>query len=145
MRGDNLAAPETGPQRRRDVSLPGLAAHVVNARTFEILRAAGVDMAAIAAASADPADAGHVYWMTTLAGQELGRLPFERQGQDLFDVTPTPLRNLRSAHRTRPHTAAGRQTGEAGRPRATRIGDLDPDQALRVDGVVTARADRINP
>jgi 2,4-dichlorophenol 6-monooxygenase len=73
----------------------------VNARTLEILRAAGVDMRAIAAASQDPADAGRVYWMTTLAGQELGSLPYERQGDDVLALTPTPLRNL-SQHRLEP-------------------------------------------
>jgi 2,4-dichlorophenol 6-monooxygenase len=86
---------------RRAVPQPAPAAHVVNARTFEILRAAGVDMQAIAAACQDPADAGQVFWMTTLAGTELGRLPYERQGEDVLALTPTPLRNL-SQHRLEP-------------------------------------------
>jgi 2-polyprenyl-6-methoxyphenol hydroxylase-like FAD-dependent oxidoreductase len=77
------------------------AAHVVNARTFEILRAAGVDASALDAACKDPADAGFVRWVTTLAGDELGSLPFERQGEDTLDFTPTPLRNL-SQHRLEP-------------------------------------------
>ena len=77
------------------------AAHVVNARTFEIFRAAGVDMQAIAAACQDPSDAGQVLWVTTLAGKELGRLPYERQGEDALAYTPTPLRNL-SQHRLEP-------------------------------------------
>src|SRR5215470_12988101 len=76
-----------GPQRAP-------AAHVVNARTFEICRAAGVDMAALERAGKPARDAGQVFWMTTLAGQELGRLPFERQGDEVLAVTPTPLRNL---------------------------------------------------
>jgi 2,4-dichlorophenol 6-monooxygenase len=84
----------TGPQRAP-------AAHVVNARSFEICRAAGLDMAALEAASARPADAGLVLWMTRLAGEELGRLPFEQQGDDVLDSTPTPLRNL-SQHRFEP-------------------------------------------
>ena len=87
---ERRATPQTAP-----------AAHVVNARTFEVLRAAGVDMDRIAAASQPPEDAGSVYWVTTLAGQTLGRLPFERQGDDLSAVTPTPLRNL-SQHRLEP-------------------------------------------
>src|SRR5574338_929997 len=62
---------------RREAVQPAPAAHVVNARTFEILRAAGVDGGAIAAACKDPADAGRVRWVTTLAGEELGSLPFE--------------------------------------------------------------------
>lgn len=80
---ERRAAPQSAP-----------AAHVVNARTFEILRAARVDVRAIAAACQDPADAGHVLWVTTLAGEELGRLPFERQGEDTLALTPTPLRSL---------------------------------------------------
>lgn len=86
---------------RRATPQPAPAAHVVNARTFEILRAAGVDMRAIAAASQDPRDAGHVFWVTTLAGRELGRLPYERQDDDVLALTPTPLRNL-SQHRLEP-------------------------------------------
>jgi 2-polyprenyl-6-methoxyphenol hydroxylase-like FAD-dependent oxidoreductase len=86
---------------RRDGVQRAPAAHVVNARTFEILRAAGVDSRAIAAQCKDPADAGHVRWVTTLAGEELGALPFERQGDDVLAVTPTPLRNL-SQHRLEP-------------------------------------------
>src|SRR2546427_10707778 len=87
---ERRAAPQSAP-----------AAHVVTARTFEIFRAAGVDMRAIAAACKDPADAGQVLWVTTLAGQELGRLSFERQGEDSLAFTPTPLRNL-SQHRLEP-------------------------------------------
>jgi 2-polyprenyl-6-methoxyphenol hydroxylase-like FAD-dependent oxidoreductase len=86
---------------RRATPQPAPAAHVVNARTLEILRAAGIDMAAVARAAQDPADAGHVYWVTTLAGEELGRLPYERQGDEQLAVTPTPLRNL-SQHRLEP-------------------------------------------
>ncbi len=70
------------------------AAHVVNARTFEICRAAGVDMQAIAAAAMDPGDAGWVEWIDKLGGHCHGRLPFERQGDDQLAFTPTPLRNL---------------------------------------------------
>lgn len=87
---ERRATPQTAP-----------AAHAVNARTFEILRAAGVDMQAVAAACQDPADAGQVYWMTTLAGRELGRLPYERQGADAQALSPTPFRNL-SQHRLEP-------------------------------------------
>jgi len=87
---ERRATPQTAP-----------AAHVVNARTFEIFRAAGVDMQAIGAACQDPADAGQVLWVSTLAGDELGRLPFERQGTETLQFTPTPLRNL-SQHRLEP-------------------------------------------
>ena len=77
----------TGPQ-------PAPAAHVVNARSLEIFRAAGVDAGALAEASIDPADAGFACWVDRLGGRMLGRLPFEQQGDDQLAVTPTPLRNL---------------------------------------------------
>ncbi|MCW5893003.1 MAG: FAD-dependent monooxygenase [bacterium] len=83
-----------GPQRAP-------AAHVVNARTFEICRQAGVDMAAVAAASAPPADAGATVWVTRLGGEVLGRLRFERQDDEVLGLTPTPLRNL-AQHRFEP-------------------------------------------
>jgi 2,4-dichlorophenol 6-monooxygenase len=86
---------------RRAGPQPAPAAHVVNGRTFEILRAAGVDPGPISAACKDPGDAGQVLWVTTLVGEELGRLPFERQGPDAEAYTPTPLRNL-SQHRLEP-------------------------------------------
>ena len=85
---------ETELVERRPGPLRAPAAHVVNARTLEICRAAGVDMAAAARASVDPAEASHVYWVMRLGGRVLGRLPFEHQGDDQLAVTPTPLRNL---------------------------------------------------
>src|SRR6185295_2928571 len=83
-----------GPQRAP-------AAHVVNARSFEIWRQAGVDMRALLAAAKDPSDAGTVYWVTRLGGEVLGQLPFERQDAAMLALTPTPLRNL-SQHRLEP-------------------------------------------
>jgi len=77
------------------------AAHVVNARTFEICRQVGLDMQAIDAACKNPADAGHVRFVTRLAGEEIGHLPFERQGEECLRYTPTPLRNV-SQHRFEP-------------------------------------------
>jgi 2-polyprenyl-6-methoxyphenol hydroxylase-like FAD-dependent oxidoreductase len=79
---------------RRAGPKPAPAAHAVNARTLEICRAAGVDMDAVAAAARDPDEAGWVYWVTRLGGRVLGRLPYERQGDDQLDLTPSPLRNL---------------------------------------------------
>jgi 2,4-dichlorophenol 6-monooxygenase len=98
-----------GPQRAP-------AAHVVNARTFEICRQAGVDMDALAAAAKAPADAGATYWVTRLGGEILGRLPFERQDDDVLEVTPTPLRNL-SQHRFEPILLEALRQAGAGAPR----------------------------
>jgi 2-polyprenyl-6-methoxyphenol hydroxylase-like FAD-dependent oxidoreductase len=86
---------------RRDGPQTSPAAHVVNARTYEICRQAGLDMDRIHAAGKDPADAGHVNFVTRLTGDLIGRLPFERQGDDCLEFTPTPLRNL-SQHRFEP-------------------------------------------
>ncbi len=83
-----------GPQRSP-------AAHVVNARTFEIWRQLGLDLDRILALAKDPADAGAVHWVTKLGGEVIGSLPFERQGDDVLALTPTPLRNL-SQHRLEP-------------------------------------------
>lgn len=66
---------------RRDGPQTAPAAHVVNARTYEICRQAGLDMERIFAAGKSEADAGHVNFVTRLAGDLIGRLPFERQGE----------------------------------------------------------------
>lgn len=89
-------------ERRTDVQ-PSPAAHVVNARTFEILRSLGVDAARLDAACRPPSDGAWVRWVTTLVGNEHGAVPFERQHDlaALDDITPTPLRNL-SQHRLEP-------------------------------------------
>ena len=90
----HLVERRPGPQRAP-------AAHVVNARTFEIWRQAGVDMGAVLALAKHPRDAGAVHWVTRLGGEVLGTLPFERQGEEVLAHTPTPLRNL-SQHRLEP-------------------------------------------
>jgi 2,4-dichlorophenol 6-monooxygenase len=87
---ERRAGPQTAP-----------AAHVVNARTFEICRQAGLDMQAIDAICKRPEDAGHVRFVTRLSGEQIGHLPFERQGDECLRFTPTPLRNL-SQHRFEP-------------------------------------------
>lgn len=83
-----------GPQRAP-------AAHVVNARTFEVWRQIGLDVDHIRSHAKDPADAGAVHWVTKLGGDVIGSLPYERQGDENLSLTPTPLRNL-SQHRLEP-------------------------------------------
>lgn len=83
---------------RRDGPIRAPAAHVVNARTFEICRGAGVDMTALLANAGDPVDAGHAVWKTRLAGEFVAQLPFERQDDAVLELTPTPLRNLGQHH-----------------------------------------------
>ena len=91
---------------RRDGPKRSPAAHVVNARTFEIWRQAGIDMASVLAATQSPAEAGRAQWVTKLGGEVIGSLPFEHQGEDMLAITPTPLRNL-SQHRLEPLLLAG--------------------------------------
>lgn len=79
---------------RRSAPSTAPAAHVVNARTFEICRGAGVDMDAIAANTVDPVDGGKVVWWTNLAGEAVSTLPFEVQGDEALKYSPTPLRNM---------------------------------------------------
>jgi 2,4-dichlorophenol 6-monooxygenase len=79
---------------RRDGPHRAPQAHVVNPRTLEICRAAGLDMARLRALATRREDGSQVVFMTTLAGDELGRLPYERQGDEHLVYTPTPLLNL---------------------------------------------------
>ncbi|MBJ7513156.1 MAG: FAD-dependent monooxygenase [Acidimicrobiia bacterium] len=83
-----------GPQRSP-------AAHAINARTFEIWRQAGLQMEPVLAAALSPDEAGQVHWVTKLGGEVIGSLPYERQGDEMLAITPTPLRNL-SQHRLEP-------------------------------------------
>src|SRR5437868_13250748 len=76
---------------RRDGPHRAPQAHVVNPRTLEICRAAGLDMTRLRAAAARPCDASQVVWMTRLAGEELGRLSYERQPDENLRYTPTPF------------------------------------------------------
>ena len=76
-----------GPQRAP-------AAHVLNARTFEIWRQCGLDVDRIRAAAQSPVDAGRVFWVDKLGGNVFGSLQYEQQGDDQLANTPTPLRNL---------------------------------------------------
>ena len=79
---------------RRPTTQRAPAAHVINARTFEIWRQAGVDVRAIRERSQSPDEAGRVYWVDRLGGEVHGWLQYEQQGDDQLAITPTPLRNL---------------------------------------------------
>jgi 2,4-dichlorophenol 6-monooxygenase len=79
---------------RRDGPHRAPQAHVVNPRTLEILRSAGFDIAELRRLATPRADGSTVRWVTTLTGEELGALPYERQGDENLLYTPTPLLNL---------------------------------------------------
>ena len=86
---------------RRPSTQRAPAAHVINARTFEIWRQIGLDVNAIRSHAQTPEKAGHVHWVTRLGETIIGTLPYEQQGDDNLEITPTPLRNL-SQHRLEP-------------------------------------------
>jgi 2,4-dichlorophenol 6-monooxygenase len=69
-------------------------AHVVNPRTLEIFRQMGIETARLRRLATPREDGGHVSFMTTLGGRELGRLPYERQDDGVLACTPEPIINL---------------------------------------------------
>lgn len=81
-------------ERRRPRQGSAPKAHVINPRSLEICRAAGLDVAEMYARGAPSAAAHHVRFVETLAGREFGVLPLDVEGEDPYDFTPTPLLNL---------------------------------------------------
>jgi len=79
---------------RRFERLDAPKAHAVNPRTIEICDAAGLSGALVRSHGADPAIAGHVRFVRTMAGTEFGCLPYERLTDDAFTITPFPLVNM---------------------------------------------------
>src|SRR5438128_404437 len=79
---------------RRDGPHRAPQAHVVNPRTLEICRAAGPHLVGHRARPTRREDGPPCVGMTKLDGEELGRLPYERQGDENLRYTPTPLLNL---------------------------------------------------
>ena len=69
-------------------------AHALNPRTLEICHQVGLDLEAMKRAATPMADGGWVRFVTTLAGEEIGVMPYERQDERVREVTPTPLINL---------------------------------------------------
>ena len=88
---------------QRDGPQTAPSAHVVSARTLEILRGLGLDMAEIEALAQTPSEGAWVRWVDSLAGRELGAVPFENLNdpERLAQTSPQPLRNL-SQHRLEP-------------------------------------------
>lgn len=69
-------------------------AHALNPRSLEICKAAGLPMHAIHAAATPQAEGAWVRFMTSIAGDELGALAYERQDDAVRAVTPYPLINI---------------------------------------------------
>ena len=115
---------------RRPSTQRAPAAHVINARTFEIWRQIGLDVNAIRSHAQTPEKAGHVHWVTRLGETIIGTLPYEQQGDDNFDITPTPLRNL-SQHRLEPLlTAELQQRGIAVEYSSSYVSHVETDSGF---------------
>ena len=69
-------------------------AHVINPRSLEICRAAGLDVAEMYARGTPRGEGQHVRFVETLVGYEFGVLPLDVYDQASLDLTPTPLVNL---------------------------------------------------
>ncbi len=79
---------------RRLERLSAPKAHAVNSRTLEICDAAGLSAEAVRSTGAPPDEAGWVRFASTLTGTHFGHLPYERQQDDVKDLTPFPLSNI---------------------------------------------------
>lgn len=69
-------------------------AHALNPRSLEICRSSGLDLEMMQRLATPAADGGWVRFVTTLAGEQIGAIPYERQDEQVLEVTPTPLINL---------------------------------------------------
>ena len=69
-------------------------AHALNPRSMEICRSIGLDVEAMKRRATPAEEGGWVRFVTTLAGEEIGVLPYERQDEQVLEMTPTPLINL---------------------------------------------------
>jgi 2,4-dichlorophenol 6-monooxygenase len=68
--------------------------HVINPRSTEIMRQAGLDIKRLRNLGASPADAEVVRFATSMAGLELVSIPFNKQDETAFTFTPEPLFNI---------------------------------------------------
>jgi len=69
-------------------------AHVINPRSLEICRAAGLDVEEMYAQGAPRDTAHHVRFLQTLVGREFGVLSVDMPESEAHLITPTPLLNL---------------------------------------------------
>ena len=69
-------------------------AHAMNPRSLEICRALGLDFDKIKTAALPREDGGEVFFLPRLDAPILGRVPYERQDDGAYDITPTPLINI---------------------------------------------------
>lgn len=79
---------------KHETRLDAPKAHALNPRSLEICAAAGLPMDKIHAAATPTEEGRHVRMMSTLAGEEIGALPYERQDDAVRELTPWPLINI---------------------------------------------------
>ncbi len=69
-------------------------AHALNSRSLEICHAAGLPMDTIHAKATRSNEGALVRFMTSVIGEELGSIPYERQDEAVRALTPWPLINI---------------------------------------------------
>jgi 2-polyprenyl-6-methoxyphenol hydroxylase-like FAD-dependent oxidoreductase len=69
-------------------------AHALSPRSLEICRQFGLDLEHIRSLGAQRDDAYWVNFLTTLSGDVVGRLPYERMDADVLDFTPEMIHNI---------------------------------------------------
>ncbi|KAB8268133.1 hypothetical protein BDV30DRAFT_245965 [Aspergillus minisclerotigenes] len=69
-------------------------AHAINPRSLEIFRQIGLDTTRLRNSGVPPEDGDTVRFVVSMAGQEHGTLPYERQGPETLEITPEPLFNI---------------------------------------------------
>ncbi len=69
-------------------------AHAMNPRSLEICQAMGITYDQLKAIASPREDGASVFFLPRLDAPILGKLPYERQGDDTFEITPTPLVNI---------------------------------------------------
>ncbi|KAJ5655576.1 FAD binding domain-containing protein [Penicillium longicatenatum] len=69
-------------------------AHALSPRSLEFCRQAGLDVNEIRKIGSPRQDAFWVNFITSLAGKQVGRLPYERMDQEVLHDTPTMIHNI---------------------------------------------------
>ena len=69
-------------------------AHAIGPRSFDILRQGGFDITGIRKLGTPRESGRWVNFVTTLAGETMGRLPYERMDVDVLDQTPEMFHNV---------------------------------------------------
>ncbi|KAL4806521.1 FAD binding domain-containing protein [Aspergillus unguis] len=69
-------------------------AHAINPRSLEIFRQLGLDTSSLRRRGVPAEEGDTVRFVVSMAGRELGSLPYERQGKETYSITPEPLFNI---------------------------------------------------